>query len=122
MNANVSIIFQLGLYAHPIFSVSGGYPQVVANNVDENSRRENRRISRLPKFTAAEIEYVKGSADFFGLNYYTSAYATPGTNFLMPNPSLARDQNIIESKDPSWPMAKSRWLQSVPEGLRALLK
>ena len=31
---------------------------------------------RLPKFSPAESEMLKGSLDFLGINYYTSNYAT----------------------------------------------
>lgn len=110
------------MYAHPIYSEKGGYPDVVKYNVDENSRKENRRRSRLPQFTKEEIEYVRGSADFFGLNYYTSAYAEPGTQGWEPTPSFARDRDFTESHNSSWPVAKSTWLRSVPEGLRDLLR
>lgn len=30
---------------------------------------------RLPKFTKAQSEYVKGSIDFLGVNYYTTYFA-----------------------------------------------
>lgn len=112
----------MGLYAHPIFSKDGDYPSVVKKILMDNSLSENRRRSRLPEFTPAEIESIKGSADFFGLNYYTSAYAEPGVQGWEPNPSFARDRNIIETHNSSWTVAKSTWLRSVPEGLRALLK
>lgn len=110
------------MYAHPIFSRTGGYPVVVTTNVDENSRKENRKKSRLPEFTAEEIASLRGSADFFGLNYYTSAFASPGSHDWMPRPSFVRDQDITESHDSSWLVAKSTWLRSIPDGLRALLK
>lgn len=89
--------------------------------MDENSKQANLNKSRLPKFTVEEVEMLKGSADFFGLNYYTSAFAEEGVNFWEPNPSFARDRNIIETHNSSWPVAKSTWLRSVPEGLTDLL-
>lgn len=91
--------------------------------VDRLSVQENRKKSRLPKFTEDEIAHIRGTADFMGLNYYTSHYAEPGVqDWWMPNPSIVRDQNVSEMKDESWPIAKSTWLRSIPEGLRALLK
>lgn len=112
----------MGLYANPILSKTGGYPAVVREYVDRNSAAENRKMSRLPQFSATEIEYVKGTADFVGLNYYTSHYAEAGSHDWMPNPSFVRDQHVTETKDARWPIAKSTWLQSIPQGLRALLK
>lgn len=35
---------------------------------------------RLPKFSPAESELLKGSFDFLGINYYTSNYATTSTS------------------------------------------
>lgn len=112
----------MGLYANPILSKTGGYPAVVREYVDRNSAAENRKKSRLQQFTAAEIEYIKGTADFVGLNYYTSHYAEAGSQDWMPYPSFVRDQSVSETKDDRWPIAKSTWLRSIPQGLRALLK
>lgn len=112
----------MGLYANPILSETGGYPEVVKEYVDRNSVAENRKVSRLPLFSTAEIEYVKGTADFVGLNYYTSHYAEAGSQDWMQYPSIDRDQDVTNTKDDRWPIAKSTWLQSIPQGLRALLK
>lgn len=91
--------------------------------VDRLSVQENRKKSRLPTFTEAEIIQIRGTADFMGLNYYTSHYAEPGVqDWWMPSPSIVRDQNVSEMKDENWPIAKSTWLRSIPAGLRALLK
>lgn len=92
------------------------------DTVDENSRKENRRKSRLPVFSAEEIAYIKGTSDFLGLNYYTSGFAELGDVRWAPNPSRDRDQGIYGSGNDDWPVAASTWLRSVPEGLRALLK
>lgn len=110
------------MYGNPIFG-SGDYPAVVREFVDRLSIEENRSKSRLPTFTAAEIESLRGTADFFGLNYYTAHFAEPGVqDWWMPNPSIVRDQFVIESKSDDWPIAKSTWLRSIPQGLRSLLK
>ena len=91
--------------------------------INENSKNESRQWSRLPEFSNREVDYIRGSADFFGLNYYTSNYAEPGYDFSWaPNPGFHRDQNVQTTTSDSWPTAKSTWLKSVPSGLRALLK
>lgn len=91
--------------------------------INNNSRAEGRTWSRLPEFTPEEIIYVKGTSDFFGLNYYTSEYATPAADLSQwPNPSYYKDVNNYKSQNETWPVAKSPWLRSAPDGLRAILK
>ncbi|XP_047111600.1 myrosinase 1-like [Schistocerca piceifrons] len=60
--------FDVGLYAHPIFSQEGDYPAVVRQRVDANSAAEGRPRSRLPTFTQEEIEYLRGLQKQPGLN------------------------------------------------------
>uniref|UniRef100_A0A1B0DA68 Uncharacterized protein n=1 Tax=Phlebotomus papatasi TaxID=29031 RepID=A0A1B0DA68_PHLPP len=114
--------FQLGFFANPIFSPSGGWAKQLEDSVDRNSAKERRAWSRLPAFSPAEIERVKGSADFLGLNYYSARFVEPG-KFAedSTNPSWERDQNLTYMVDPSWRRAKSSWLYMVPEGLKDIL-
>ncbi|KAL1462360.1 hypothetical protein WDU94_014200 [Cyamophila willieti] len=58
--AERAIQFQMGMYAHPIYSKTGDYPPLVRQIVDQNSAKEGRPRSRLPRFTAQEIEDLKG--------------------------------------------------------------
>ena len=82
--------------------------------IDENSKSENRTRSRLPKFTPQQIEEVRGSSDFFGLNYYSSNFAEPGTDLnWAPNPSFFRDQYLHAGDSGTW--------QPPANGLRYLL-
>ncbi|KAG8252412.1 hypothetical protein J6590_057838 [Homalodisca vitripennis] len=53
--------FHTEMYTHPIFSSEGDYPQFVRDRVDHNSKLEGRKNSRLPYFTAQEIEELKGN-------------------------------------------------------------
>uniref|UniRef100_A0AC34RR68 Beta-glucosidase n=1 Tax=Panagrolaimus sp. JU765 TaxID=591449 RepID=A0AC34RR68_9BILA len=62
--------FFLGLYAHPI--LKGDYPDLVKSRVWNVCQKQGRVTSRLPKFTPEEIQALKGSADFIGVNYYFS--------------------------------------------------
>ncbi|PPQ87691.1 hypothetical protein CVT25_011458 [Psilocybe cyanescens] len=60
--------FQLGLFADPIYK--GYYPASVKRILGD----------RLPDFTPEEIQIVKGSSDFFGVNAYTSGLTEDGGN------------------------------------------
>uniref|UniRef100_A0A1B6LNL8 Beta-glucosidase n=1 Tax=Graphocephala atropunctata TaxID=36148 RepID=A0A1B6LNL8_9HEMI len=85
--------FQFGIFTHPIFSKTGDYPKVVRERIDRNSVEEGRNTSRLPYFSATEIEDLKGSADFFGLNHYFTSIATSG--LVDRNPSRDRDSGCV---------------------------
>jgi len=52
--------FQLGTFAHPIYSISGDYPPEVRVRVDNNSKAEGYQNSRLPYFTQEEVDYIRG--------------------------------------------------------------
>lgn len=52
--------FNLGWFAHPIYTAKGDYPEVMKKRVKERSEQQNLTTSRLPSFTAAEIKSLKG--------------------------------------------------------------
>jgi beta-glucosidase/6-phospho-beta-glucosidase/beta-galactosidase len=110
-----SMQFSLGWYMHPL--MKGNYPQVMIDEIARFSAEENRVQSRLPAFTAAEIERIKGSTDFMGLNYYSSYLAS-----VAENPSDHKDNGLTGGVHACWKRAKSTWLYSVPQGIRGLLK
>ncbi|XP_069685323.1 myrosinase 1-like [Periplaneta americana] len=111
--------FRLGLFAHPIFSFEGDYPQVVKERIKKNSLSEGFKSSRLPSLTLEEIEYIKGTWDFFGLNHYTTVYGSAGE--VGSAPSINRDVGVVTSQDPRWPSSGSSWLKVVPWGFRKQL-
>ncbi|XP_055911465.1 myrosinase 1-like [Eupeodes corollae] len=114
--------YNLGLLAHPIFSKTGGYPDVMIMDIGANSQKEGRIRSRLPSFKGKWRDIVKGSADFLGLNYYSSRYIKPASKPNGVSPSWERDFNCDASIDPKWLRAASDWLYCVPEGLEGILK
>jgi beta-glucosidase/6-phospho-beta-glucosidase/beta-galactosidase len=50
--------------------------------------------NRLPNFTEAESNMVKGSLDFLGLNYYTARYADDSTSSSSLNLSYTTDSHV----------------------------
>lgn len=122
--ADTMIQFWLGQYSHPIFSKTGGYPKVMVDAIRKNSLAEGLSDSRLPVIDEHQKNLIRGTSDFFFLNYYSSAYAEPAnvtTARTFTKPSLLSDANVFTVQDVNWPVAASFWLRSIPDGLRQLL-
>ncbi|KAL3286567.1 hypothetical protein HHI36_001068 [Cryptolaemus montrouzieri] len=117
--AELQMQFDFGWFFNPI--VYGNYPQVMIDRIDELSKREGYNTSRLPKFSDNEIETMKGSFDFLGLNHYTTNLCTLIGSNNFPNPSHARDCSVETSADPSWKPSAASWLWYVPWGMRDVL-
>ncbi|XP_075479903.1 beta-glucosidase 40-like isoform X2 [Primulina tabacum] len=107
--------FHLGWFIEPI--IKGDYPQSMRARVG----------SRLPKFSEAESNLLKGSFDFIGINHYTTWYANINTTNLIGvllNDSLADSGALtLPFKDgrPIADRAHSIWLYIVPHGIRSLM-
>ncbi|XP_045496995.1 myrosinase 1-like isoform X1 [Colias croceus] len=113
--------FFLGWFAHPIFSETGDYPPIMRKRIDYISKRQNFPRSRLPTFTSDEIRMIRGSADFLGLNHYTTYLVKRNRNKIAPQPSFMTDMGGILSQKPEWPKSNSTWLKVVPWGFRKAL-
>lgn len=87
-----------------------------------NSIREGRAWSRLPSFSDRWIEMIRGSADFLGLNYYTSRYVETTDEPTGRDPSYYRDVNLKLVVKPEWKQSASSWLYAVPQGLGDILR
>ena len=59
---------QFELFANPIYSQEGDFPELVKNIVAKNSEDEGRKRSRLPKFTDEEIKSIKGNDRMYDLD------------------------------------------------------
>ncbi|KAJ3079453.1 hypothetical protein HK102_003775 [Quaeritorhiza haematococci] len=92
----------LSWFADPVYF--GDYPQSL----------KTRFPNDLPQFTEEEKQLLKGSSDFFGLNFYTAVYVT-GT-------ALEPSATVIRNGVPIGPQAESTWLFVVPWGFRKMLK
>ncbi|XP_026755414.1 myrosinase 1-like [Galleria mellonella] len=113
---------RVGIYAHPIFSKVGDYPPLVRNIIDGNSRQQNFTRSRLPVFSQDEIQEIKGSSDFFGLNHYTTyLMSQPTVNDTWTIPSWDHDTFVRMEQNPAWPIPGADWLSIYPPGIRKLL-
>ncbi|XP_059056668.1 myrosinase 1-like [Achroia grisella] len=113
---------RLGIYAHPIYSNIGDYPPLVREIIDTNSRLQNFTRSRLPVFSKEEIELLKGSSDFFGLNHYTTYLMShPTINETWTIPSWDHDTFVRMEQNLAWPIPGADWLSVYPPGFRKLL-
>lgn len=109
-----SLEFFLGWFADPIYF--GDYPEVMRHRLKE----------RLPNFTPQERDQIKSSNDFFGLNHYTTMFASDAEGKdinaeVFGNGGLAEDQGVQLSGDPSWEKTEMGW-SIVPWGCRKLLE
>lgn len=109
----------MGWYAHPIFSKQGGYPQIMIDVIGNNSMKEGRTTSRLPTMTEQMKTSLRGSSDFFGLNYYTTRLVAKAS--VQKGLSWENDVGLDFTIDPSWKRGKSIWLYSVPQGLHDVI-
>lgn len=65
----------------------------------------------MPAFTDEEVDYIKGTADYFGLNHYTSRYAKDTEEPEIGNPSWDKDIGVYQYMDESWEDSASDWLK-----------
>ncbi|XP_050305569.1 myrosinase 1-like [Anthonomus grandis grandis] len=122
--AEWAIQWALGLFGHPIFI--GNWPQMVIDRIGNLSVAQGFNTSRLPAFTETEIELIKGTYDYLGLNYYTTLLASPlldFTDYENVTVGYGYDRNVLSSYDPSWTQSPVSWvtLFDVPAGFRAML-
>uniref|UniRef100_A0A1I8JDR7 beta-glucosidase n=1 Tax=Macrostomum lignano TaxID=282301 RepID=A0A1I8JDR7_9PLAT len=116
--AQRSMEFSFSWYSDPVYF--GDYPEEMKTRIECGSRLAKVKAARLPEFTAEEKAELKGSSDFFGLNYYTSSLAEH--KILSNDGGYYDDQDIVSTMDPSWPGSGSPWLKVTPFGIREGIK
>uniref|UniRef100_A0A2K5J2E8 Lactase/phlorizin hydrolase n=1 Tax=Colobus angolensis palliatus TaxID=336983 RepID=A0A2K5J2E8_COLAP len=112
--------FMLGWFAHPIF-VDGDYPATLRTQIQQMNRQCPHPVAQLPKFTEAEKQLLKGSADFLGLSHYTSCLISnaPQNTCI---PSYDTIGGFSQHVNHAWPQTSSSWIRVVPWGIRRLLQ
>lgn len=128
---------QFGWFGHPVYSKDGDYPPIMRELVDKRSKEEGRQRSRLPVFTKAEIEEIRGfkddvivafyyypnsallifvsvfigTSDYLTMNHYTSRLCTSGID---PTAKVRfQDANFISHIDENWPSCQAVWLKVI---------
>ena len=105
--------FFYGWYTDPLFT--GEYPEMMRSRLGKS----------LPEFSAEEKEMLIGSADFLGLNHYTSSYVSGHPpkdegKEVVGNGGLSDDQGVYLIPVPGAQKTDMGWA-IVPWGLRKLL-
>ncbi|XP_070575297.1 cytosolic beta-glucosidase-like isoform X2 [Ptychodera flava] len=111
--------FHAGWFAHPIFL--GDYPEVMKQQVLKKSRKQGLTSSRLPSFNEEEVRLIRNTADFLGVNYYTSQIVA-NAETVGDKVGYLDDQDVAVSFDENWPKCDVPWLRPVPWGLRKVLE
>ncbi|OWR52151.1 seminal fluid protein CSSFP001, partial [Danaus plexippus plexippus] len=119
-----SNMFTYGQYAHPIFSETGDFPQKMKDRIAERSVMQGFVRSRLPQLSEQEIDYIRGSSDVFGLNHYSTFYASRNqsvyTNY--ESPSFFDDMAAYTFQPPEWRLSPDAGVATVPWGFYKLLQ
>ncbi|NXK52382.1 KLOTB protein, partial [Chauna torquata] len=114
--ANRFLQFEIGWFADPIFK-TGDYPATMREYIRFKNRK-GLSHSSLPSFTSEEKKLVKGAADFYALNHFT-------TRFVIHEPQNGSqyefDRDIQFLQDITCLSSPSR-LAVVPWGVRKVLK
>ena len=109
------------MYAHPIYHPDGNFPQVMIDRIADRSEKEGFPTSRLPELSTEEIEYIRGTFDFLGLNSYTTNMVQWTNDYEIGAPGYYSDLSVSTYQDPSWNNSASGWLKVVPWGMRKIL-
>ncbi|CAG0888728.1 unnamed protein product [Darwinula stevensoni] len=112
--------FHLGWFAHPIFSKEGNYPGIMMDRIAMNSAMQGYNYSRLPSFNLDEIQFIKGSADFLGLNSYGTTLVSDDPDTVKRGPSYTNDSKVIKQANPYWETTPMGW-QFYPDALKEIL-
>ncbi|XP_013165732.1 PREDICTED: myrosinase 1-like [Papilio xuthus] len=118
--------YMAGMYSHAIYTKEGGWPPQIEKLIAEKSKKEGHQRSRLPPFTKDEIEFIKGTYDFYGFNYYTSRQvrkSRPGDVIgSWPLGSGAVELDAAFEIHPTWKKTDTFWFWINAPGFRNMMK
>ncbi|CAJ1078803.1 lactase-phlorizin hydrolase-like [Xyrichtys novacula] len=117
--ADRALQFQLGWFAHPIFK-NGDYPDAIKWQVGNKSELQGLPETRLPSFTEEEKNFIRGTADVFCVNHYTTKIISHITARLSPQ-SYEHDKDYSEEEEKESPTTAISKQRAVSWGLRRLL-
>ncbi|VDO44878.1 unnamed protein product [Haemonchus placei] len=102
---------------NPIFGNNGDYPDSMKSYIKTLEEKEGLEL--LPRFTKEQMNEIKGSADFLGLNYYLTEEICKGEGRFQMEKDAGFD--YLEG---SWEKiaGEQMWLRYAPEGLLELLE
>ncbi|KAG6451630.1 hypothetical protein O3G_MSEX007275 [Manduca sexta] len=103
--------YMVGRYSHAVYSKEGGWPPAVEQVVAELSKAKGYSESTLPAFTDEEIEFIRGTFDYYAVNHYTSQLTRTVDD---GSPGL----NVEYEIHPDWKPTQSSWFYVYPEGIR----
>lgn len=80
--------------------------------IGNRSAKAGYRRSRLPKFTKEQIDYIKGTFDFLGLNTYTTYNVRAlEDNEVSTLPRWSNDVMTFIYQSDEWEAGASTWLK-----------
>ena len=97
---NLFLYAQFELFANPIYSEEGDFPELVKTIVAENSKEEGRKRSRLPQFTQEEIKLITGKFFFHShhtMNILCAGNKNIGLSILRGKAGICRNNSILAS-------------------------
>ncbi|KAF5008858.1 hypothetical protein FDECE_4882 [Fusarium decemcellulare] len=104
--------FNIQWFADPIYF--GDYPDSMKKQLGD----------RLPTWTQDEIALVKGSNDFYALDYYTAIFAKHKTTEPSLDDTLGNVEDLQQNSKGEFigPETEGTWLRPSPKGFRQVLR
>lgn len=91
----------------------------MVERIAEKSKEQGFLRSRLPEFTPEEVQYIKGTSDFFGLNHYSTylVYRNVSVDGLYASPSYYDDRDVKTYQPSEWEHGASAFLKVIVQNV-----